>query len=181
MTMSRPAPRSSGIDRMGRNIYQVIRTYFTECLRHRIYWYFFIHNIFWNLSVVAMTSYGLLLNQSLGLDLKKIGHTLVYVGFVQLALQIPVGIIADRIHPLRFMVWTKAAMLLVVPFNFVWLFYSFTPHVAYLIVIGLAVVELPMMLVYDTIRVPMQMRILPKSRYGQFCSFNATLSALFGI
>ena len=38
--------------------------------------------------------------------------------------------------------------------------------------------NLPLGLIYNAVGLPMFMRILPKDRFGQFCSFNAVCQAV---
>ena len=125
--------------------------------------------------------YGVPELDSLGLTLEQIGFIAAAVSGVQMVLSYPAGMLADRFHPMRVMVWIKIGLVAIVPLNFIWLFGNFQPRTAFHILIALAAVELPLGLLYDTTRQPMQMRVWPKSRYGQFCSFNAIVQAACGI
>jgi MFS family permease len=165
---------------LGEGFWVKLRTYAKECLSHRLYIYMFVHNIFWAVSS-ACSTYTVFLNLSLGLSLKQIGFIAAAVSGVQTVLSYPAGMLADRFHPMRVMVWIKIGLVAIVPLNFIWLFGNFRPQTAFHILIALAAVELPLGLLYDTTRQPMQMRVWPKSRYGQFCSFNAIVQAACGI
>ncbi len=152
-------------------------TYVNECLTHRIYCYYFAHSMFWSMAQ-ACAVYGVFLNLSLGITLKQIGMLAAVVSFAQLILNYPAGMLADRFHPLRVLVWMKIALAVVLaPLNFVWLFGNFSPLVSYRILIGLAAVELPLGLMYVAVMLPTAMRVFPKPRFGQFCSFNAIAGA----
>ncbi|MGD1000392.1 MAG: MFS transporter [Candidatus Brocadiia bacterium] len=165
---------------MGEGFWTKLRIYAKECLSHRLYIYMFVHNIFWSVSSACGT-YTVFLSLSLGLTLKQIGSIAAAVNLVQMFLSYPAGMLADRFHPMRVMVWIKIGLVAIVPLNFVWLFGNFQPQTAFHILIALAAVELPLGLLYDTTRQPMQMLVWPKSRYGQFCSFNAIVQAACGI
>jgi Na+/melibiose symporter-like transporter len=166
---------------LGAGFFAKLKTYAKECLSHRIYVYMFVHNIFWNVSGACGIYTVFLQRDSLGLTLGQIGYIAAAVGGVQTILSYPAGMLADRFHPMRVMVWIKIGLVVIVPLNFIWLFANFTPLQAYHILILLAAIELPLGLLFDMTRQPMQMRTWPKSRYGQFCSFNAILQAAAGI
>jgi MFS family permease len=99
------------------------------------------------------------------------------VGVANIILAYPAGALADRFHPLRAMLWIIAGLLLIAPLNFIWLFTNFKPDLNFKILIALQVIALPLGLIYNAVSLPMFMRILPKDRFGQFCSFNAICSA----
>lgn len=154
----------------------MVKAYARECLHHRIYRYFFLGNMFWNLAG-ACGIFGVFLNLSLGLTLQQIGTISAAVGVANLILTYPAGALADRHHPLRVMLWIKIGLLVVAPLNFIWLFTHFNPQVNFKIAVALQVVNLPLNMIYIAVSIPMFMRILPRDRYGQFCSFNAICSA----
>jgi len=166
---------------LGEGFWRKLRTYAKECLSHRLYICMFVHNIFWSVSSACATFTVFLQRDSLGLNLGQIGAIAAAVSGVQMVLSYPAGMLADRFHPMRVMVWIKFGLVAIVPLNFIWLFGNFPPRTAYYILFGLAAVELPLGLLFDTARQPMQMRVWPKSRYGQFCSFNAVVQAACSI
>ncbi|MCX6969228.1 MAG: hypothetical protein NTV93_03620 [Verrucomicrobia bacterium] len=157
----------------------MIKTYARECLQHRIYRYFFLGNMFWSLAG-ACGIFGVFLNLSLGLTLQQIGTISAVVGVANLLLTYPAGVFADRHHPLRVMLWIQGGLVLIAPLNFIWLFTHFTPQVNFKILVALQGVNLPLNMIYIAVGLPMFMRILPRERYGQFCSFNAICSAGMG-
>jgi len=166
---------------LGEGFFTKLKTYAKECMSHRLYIYMFVHNVFWAVSGACGVFTVFLQLNSLGITLKQIGYIGAAVSGVQMVLSYPAGMLADRYHPMRVMLWIKIGLVLIVPLNFVWLFGNFPPQTAFHILIVLAAVELPLGLLYDTARQPMQMRVWPKSRYGQFCSFNAIVQAAAGI
>jgi hypothetical protein len=163
-------------DSLGHSLFARIKTYVKECLSHPLYRYLFTHNMFWNVAS-ACGLFLVFLNLSLGMNLGQLGTLAAGVGLVQLVLSYPAAMLADRFHPLRILVWIKVGMVIIAPLNLIFLFVPMTPHQAYLTLIAISIIELPLGLLYDTVLQPMQMRILPKSRYGQFCSFNAIVQA----
>lgn len=150
----------------------MVKAYARECLHHRIYRYFFLGNMFWNLAG-ACGIFAVFLKLSLGLTLQQIGTISAAVGVANLILAYPAGALADRHHPLRVMLWIKIGLLVIAPLNFIWLFTHFTPELNFKVLVALQVVNLPLNMIYVAVGIPMYMRILPRERYGQFSSFNA--------
>ncbi len=69
--------------------------------------------------------------------------------------------------------WATIALLVIQPLWLVFLFYDFSPAVSHGLFIAITAVTAPAMALYLASELPMYMRILPKSRYGQFSSANA--------
>jgi hypothetical protein len=162
-----------------RNIFVVIKAYAGQCLGHRIYRLFYMHNMFWSLSN-ACWIFLVFLKLSLGLTLAQIGTIAAGVGVVNFCLTYPAGALADRFHPLRVMLWIKVGLLAVAPLNLIWIFTRFSPDVNFNIILVLLVFNIPLSLIYQAVTLPMYMRLLPKNQYGQFCSFNAICTAAVG-
>jgi MFS-type transporter involved in bile tolerance (Atg22 family) len=157
------------------------KTYVTECLEHRIYLFFFLYNVFAGTLAGAIGVFAVFLNLSLGLTLQQIGTIAAVMGVAGMLLTYPAGMLADRYHPLRVIVPIQIAAWLLVPLNLIWLFTSFSPQVNFRIVFGLSALSFPASLIINAVNMPMYMRVLPKERYGQFCSFNALIGAFASI
>jgi len=161
------------------DFFGMVKSYAKECLQHKIYLYLFLHNVFWNLST-AVGIFGVFLYLSLGLTLEQLGKVAAAVGVVNMILTYPAGALSDRFHPLRVMLWIKIALVAIAPMGFIWMFTNYPPDVNFKIFIVLQVIALPMGLMYAAAMLPMLMRILPKEKFGQFCSFNAICTAATG-
>ena len=118
-------------------------------------------------------SFHLLQARSIGVDLDFYGKTAAVAGIVSAVLMYPAGVISDRLHPLRVLMWATIALLVIQPLWLIFLFYEFSPAVSHGLFIAITAVTAPAMALYLAAELPMYMRILPKSRYGQFCSANA--------
>ena len=156
----------------GTGLVSGIKTFFTESFSFRFYWLFFLANTCFALTSVA-GSFHLLQARSIGVDLDFYGKTAAVAGIVSAVLMYPAGIISDRLHPLRVLMWATIALLVIQPLWLVFLFYDFSPAVSHGLFIAITAVTAPAMALYLAAELPMYMRILPKSRYGQFCSANA--------
>ena len=175
-----PEPITSGASGPFAKSLGAMRTYARECLSHRVYWYFFLHGMFFGMANAAGV-YQVFLNLSLGITLAQLGMMNTGIQFIQMAVGYPTGALADRFHPIRVMVCMKFCLLLVVPLQFVWLFTHFDPKTNYDVLIGLTAVDLPVSLMYGAVGIPLMMRIFPRQRFGQFCSFNAMCGSIMGI
>ncbi|MCS6244978.1 MAG: hypothetical protein H2172_14145 [Opitutus sp.] len=97
------------------------------------------------------------------------------------ALTYPAGALGDRFHPLRVLVWVKLINLFFMPLGLVWLFFDFAPATAFNIAISISAINLPFAVLTEAMMQPMNMRLLPHDRYGQFCSANALVRSLGSI
>lgn len=156
----------------GAGLMSGVKTFFTESFSIRFYWLFFLANTGFALTSVA-GGFAILQARSIGVDLDFFGKTSAVAGIVSAALMYPAGILSDRLHPLRVLMWAIIALLIIQPLWLVFLFYDFSPAVSHGIFIAITAVTAPAFALYLAAELPMYMRILPKSRYGQFCSANA--------
>lgn len=175
-----PAPITGQSKGFFNRIYTSAGTYFRECLTHRIYWYFFAYGVFATLAN-ASGVFGVGLQRSLQLDLKQLATLGWWIQLVQFLLSFPAGWLADRYHPLRLTIVMQLCLLCTVPLQFVWLFGNFTSQEAFHITLGLTAADMPIGLIMGGLWLPLMMHLLPRSRFGQFCSFNALCAAITGI
>ena len=154
-----------------------IKTFFVESYSIPFYWWFFLANTCFALTSVA-GGFLLLQARSIGIDLDFYGKTTAVAAIVSAALMYPAAILSDRLHPLRILLWATMALLAIQPFWLVFLFYDFSPGLSHGIFIAITAVSAPAMALYMAAELPMYMRILPKSRYGQFSSANAMVRSL---
>lgn len=164
----------------GMGLLATIKTYAGECLQKRLYILLYLHIVLWTLSG-AVGVFNVFLNLSLGMTLQQLGMITGAVGVTSAVLTYPAGMLADRFHPMRLMIWMKFSMILLVPLNFIWLFTSYEPSVNFWILVGLNVVNLPLSLIYAALLMPLYMRLYPREQFGQFCSFMAICAAATGI
>lgn len=153
------------------------QTYVKECLGHRFYWYFFLWGLCGSLGGYSVMLFGVFFNQSLGLSLGQIGRIGAVCGALSTALTYPAGALADRYHPLRMMVGLSLVTFALAPLSLFWLFKAFTPQINYAIVFALSLLTLPLGVLTYAVTMPMYMRILPRERFGQFCSCLAMFQA----
>lgn len=157
------------------------KTYAVECFTHRFYWYIFLAN-----ACVAMGwvsgAYGLLYQtRYLSLDLSFVGKVNGICGIVGLLLLYPAGVLTDRIHPLRVLLFSSAVQVLVVgPMGI--LFAMARPIMSAdavaLAFVSLCSLWLPFTALNGAAEPITMMRLFPMSRYGQFGSANGLIRSL---
>lgn len=173
-----PAPKEPA--KKTRNPFAIAFAYVKECTHQKIFVLLYLHMMIWTLANVGGGIYGMFVNLSLGLSMQNIGTISAFVGVATVILTYPAGILADRFHPMRLMVWVKLVITIVTPLGFVWLFMEFAPGVNFWVVLGIGSVNLALMVIYQATTMPLLMRLFPREAFGQYSSFNAICQAAVG-
>ncbi len=101
-----------------------------------------------------------------GISLAKGGLRGVFLSIFALVLSYPIGALIDRFNPIRLFIWTAAIAL---PFPLLFFFFFHT----YTFGLYMEILQRPCSMLHGMATLPMLIMILPKSKYGQFCSANA--------
>lgn len=158
-----------------------IRTYARECFCHKLYWYFYLTNTCKFMCYLAAGTFGRVRDINvLHLSMSDLGRLAALTAFISLLLQYPAGWIADRWHPVRVYYVSYVWNFLGVLTQLAWVFVDFNTwhpqgNLIYMMITSL--VFMPMGAINDAAEIPMYMRLLPRERYGQFCSANAMVRA----
>jgi maltose/moltooligosaccharide transporter len=155
-----------------------IKTYCKECFTHRFYWYFFLTSTCMFVSWQSTVFQRIRNRDALGLTLQQIGDMEFCIAPVSFLLQYPAGWLADKYHPIR--VYMFAALVCVVSnmAQCIFVFRDFGPSRNLVVLYGITLLFIPFNNVRDAAEIPMFMRLLPKERYGQFCSANVMVRSL---
>jgi len=152
-----------------------VKTFAKECFTHRFYWYFFLTStcffVAWQSGVFAIIRN----RDSLHLTLKQLGDMGFYIAPVSFALQYPAGWLADKYNPLRVYLASTLVCVCSIAVQCIFIFHDFTPATNLILLYGISLFFMPFSAVQGAAELPMYMRVLPKERYGQFCSANAML------
>jgi maltose/moltooligosaccharide transporter len=170
-----PAPPPVATGRSAR--WAVFTTFFRECFTHRFYWYIFLMYMFQYVSFQAGIFAILRNTKSLGLTLQQLGNIGFYSGFISLALLFPAGWLADKYHPVRVYFVCSILQFVFVLSQCVWVFHDFGPEGNLRLYAILTFGFLPIMTLLGAAEAPLLMKLLPKEKYGQFCSANAMVRA----
>lgn len=155
-----------------RGILAEIKTYAKECYSEKYYWKLFLYTTCWSVAHVIYV-FSVFARQDIGLSLGQIGVIGGIGSVANLLLTYPAGALGDRLHPLRVLLWSHRIQLIVAPLSLIWLIYSPSSSIAFVISIGLVLLAAPVNAAIDAMILPMQMRILPSDRFGQFASAQA--------
>ena len=157
-----------------------IRTYIKECFSHKFYMVWFMVYSLYTIAGCATPFLLLMQQRSLGITMEQIGHLGAIGGVVSFIVLFPAGVLSDKYHPFRVHLVSMAALLVAsLLFAIVIIGFKFPPSTTYKILLGYAIIYAPLGAISITAFFPLGMRLLPRSRYGQFCSAGAMISSLF--
>jgi len=156
-----------------------VKTFFKESYCHKFYWYFYLSMGFWAASG-AVGVFGAFRNLNVGLNMKELGYLGGWSSVVATVLLIPAGSYVDKKHPIRVGLTAMIWSMIFVPTNIIFL-WSFDHHTVWWLTVAVTVVTLPVGVVFAASELPMFMRLLPHSRYGQFCSANSVVRSFMMI
>jgi len=155
-----------------------IKTYFVECFTHRFYWIFFGTTTFIELVGCIAIYETLLQKQALGIGAQQVGNIWGVGMIVGACVSIPIGMLADKYHPLRVLLFGMIALGAIVPLRLIYLFYNFPPEVAFKVEFALQMLLIPMAGIYLVTRGPLYAKLLPIPRLGQFSSAAALVRSI---
>jgi MFS family permease len=151
-----------------------IKTFGKETLSNSHYWYMWLFSFM--TSMAAGTAiFGLFFALALGMSLHQIGIIAGCVSITASIMTIGAGWLADRYHPIRVvLVGTSIASLIIAPAGLIWLFWHPAPIIVFWVSLTTSIcLSAPSLAMINMGNPTMLMRLLPRSRYGQFCSTNA--------
>jgi maltose/moltooligosaccharide transporter len=157
-----------------------IRTFFAECYSHPFFWYYYLFcgAITLGQTVVPFIT---ILQFGVGVDGAWVAKLIGASSIVSALLMYPMGVLVDRFHPIRVMIVAVAgsvvASLLAIPF----IVGIDDPKKAFWALAMLTLVLLPFRALFEAAGMPLHMRLLPKTKYGQFCSAIALVNAAAGL
>ena len=149
-----------------------IRLYCRECFSIPFYLWFFLGTALNTTSTVCRGLFGVFFAEhNIGLSLDDFGRINGLVAFFIMVLSYPLGWLADRLHPLRCYIF---AVILVIVTN-VFSYFFTVDRLSYIVTTVLLSVVYA---IQGASTLPMFARLLPRERYGQFCSAQAVFNAL---
>jgi MFS family permease len=96
-----PPPEHIGLPAERPGLFSAITTYFREGFGNPYYIWVFVATILGSLCSGVFNLYTLFYSASLGMSDATVGHYITFSYFVSFVLSIPLGLAADRYHPLR--------------------------------------------------------------------------------
>ncbi len=151
----------------------MFRTYFRECYSLSFYRWFFLAMACNDASMVCRTMFNVLFaKNSIGLSPEQYGDIMATNQVVVLCALPVMGILVDRLHPLRTYI---AGAMLIIGMNFFGFFFVRDYTTFYVVAVLLALVYV----VQTASKLPLFVALLPQDKYGQFCSANAIAVSIF--
>jgi MFS family permease len=146
-----------------------VKTYFRECYTHPLYLVLFLGYTFYNVANAARM-FQVFFAKDIGMSVDAFGKVLGWGMLLQAVLLYPIGILVDRFHPVRVII---LGQILMIPF---WIAFCYFVHGSAAFS-WLYLAWIPFQAMYLAANYPLIMALLPKERFGQFCSAQALVNA----
>lgn len=156
-----------------------IRAFAAQSFSAKFYWYFYLMQTFWVASG-AMNIFLVFFNQEMGLTLDDIGKINAYGSVAMVASTWFTAIFVDRWHPLRIKAYLCVFAATTGFGGWVWMFMTLPPNVFFWLSLGGLLVTRFSFTLGEQCAIPIFMRLMPKSLYGQFSSANAMVRTAGG-
>jgi len=157
-----------------------VRSFSRECFSHRFYWLLYAMNAFGSVAG-AVYMFNIFFLRDMGLDLKQIG---IYGAVGQVASVVAMYVTAiyvDRWHPLRITTYCALFSAITTVYgNWIWLPVTVPAIMFFWLNIGGTVTQVFGQNLSANAGLPLFMRLMPSSRYGQFCSAAALIRSAGG-
>jgi hypothetical protein len=155
-----------------------IKTFFKECFTHKLYWLMFASS-----SILATSGaigmFGVFFNREMGLSLDNIGKIGAVSGTFSLVAVYVAAVFADRWNPLRILTHLRVFAVVGMISSWVWLFITLPGNYYFWLAMGGSMIGTFQYTMAGAVEFPMMMRLLPRSRFGQFCAAQAMIQSLF--
>lgn len=171
-----PPPEESG----PKGILGVINSFGKQCFSSRFYWYFYLMNAF-GMAAGACGLYGVFFNKQMGLTLDQIGKLGAYGGIASLVATYFTAVFVDRWHPLRISAYNAVFGAVTGFGGWIWVVVTLPGDLYFWLSLGGLLVFRFGSLLNDGCGIPLFMRLMPKSLYGQFSSANSIIRSLASI
>jgi len=155
-------------------------TFFKESFSHRFYWFSFFHTSFAAFAS-AIGMFFIFFNQEMGMSLAQIGYIGALSSVVQMAAMYFMAIFVDRWHPIRICTYGAVFQVVGYAISLVWIFVTLPGTYFFWLNMGNALICAFLGALITVASFPCEMRIFPKSRFGQFSSAQAMLRSTFNL
>jgi MFS family permease len=146
-----------------------LKTFFRESFSHKFYWFRFGFAAFTTIAA-SIGVFGIFFSREMGLTLDQIGKTTAITSIVVMVAIVFMASFVDRWHPLRLTVYAAVFGLIGTLVTGVWLFVTLPGDYFFWINLGSGLAGVLLWAIVGVASLPCDMRLFPKSRFGQFCS-----------
>ncbi|HSI07825.1 MAG TPA: MFS transporter [Rariglobus sp.] len=155
-----------------------LRTFFRECFSLKFYWTKFLYAMSMPLAS-GLWPFGVFYYREMGLSDDYIGKAGAVVAVAGMAAAYFASVYIDRWHPLRILAYSGVFGACLSLGNWVWLFVTLPPVAFFwLNMLGSALIGVFHGALCVVATMPLDIRLQPKSRYGQFCSAQSIIANL---
>lgn len=156
--------------------WNAFKTYFQESFSHRIYWIKYLCMASGAMALWAMAPFNIFFYREMGLSLDQVGKAAAIVSVAGIAAAYFAAVFIDRWHPLRIMAYSSIFAVIFTASNWVWLFVTLPAEAFFwLHMLGAGLIGAFHGMLSALAVMPLDMRLLPKSRFGQFSSAQSIL------
>ncbi|MBR7131536.1 MAG: MFS transporter [Lentisphaeria bacterium] len=157
-------------------------TFMKESFSHRYYWFFVWASTFWSAGIGGIGTFMVFFYMAMGMDLEAIGKLNGINGAVGMvigmALATAGAFLIDRWHPVRTLIYANIMQFVFALFFAKWIFFTPSSDIIFIVILAGLIILTITTNIAGLAGMPMLIRTLPKSRFGQFCSANATVRSL---
>lgn len=166
-----PEPLRGNVSTPWRRCIAAVRTYFEDCFKHRIYWFFFLAMGMMTWGSAAGVFAVLFQRDELGINLATQGKLGAAGNIVVLIFAVPLGYLVDKLNSFRIV------QVCVLMSGFItglgWFFIQGVPSL-FVFTLVLSVIGIGSGLAVNKV----MLRLIPKEKYGQFGSANSAFGSL---
>jgi MFS family permease len=153
------------------SFWRAAREYLRDCFGHAYYrWYFVAWALSW-MAVAPPSTFGVYFAKSIDMDMAAYGKCYALMYLISLALALPIGFLADRVHPLR--LGLAAQVLFAAVTLWGGLFARDVPTFSFALVAQGVLAG-----TWMTATASLHQHMLPKAKYAQFASAAGILTSL---
>ena len=154
-----------------------VRIFFKESFSHRFYWYFFLKEMFVSVAG-AIAIFQIFFHKEMGLSLEQIGWMAGIGGGAALLAMYFASIFVDRWHPLRIQAYLGVFTAVTGFTSLIWSTMTIPASMFFWLSVG-GTLSLSFGNAMGSVgSLTSFMRVMPKSRFGQFCSASAILRSI---
>jgi len=152
----------------------MIKAFGQQAFSSKFYWCFYLMNAFGAMAGSCAFA-NVFFSKQMGLTLAQIGQVAAYGGIATLAATYFTAIFVDRWHPLRIATYIAVFGAVTGFSGWIWLTMTLPGSLYFWLSLGGTLVFAFGTCLQDACGIPLFMRLMPKSRYGQFSSANSII------
>ena len=155
-----------------RGLKAIAQAFGKQSFSAKFYWYFYLMNAFGSMAGACGFA-GVFFNKQMGLTLAQMGELAGYAGIASLVATYFTAIFVDRWHPLRISAYMAVFGAVMGFGGWIWVAVTRPGNFFFWLSLGGMLVTRFGAVLQDACGIPLFMRLMPKSLYGQFSSANA--------